>query len=50
MRVVVTDGRRFVMERDLRGALDRLVAEGEGEGQSSATDQIRNRLLEASSR
>ena len=50
VRVVVTDGRRFVMERDLRGALDRLVAEGEGEGQSSATDQIRNRLLEASSR
>jgi len=46
VRVVVTDGRRFVMERDLRRALDRLVAEG----QPSATDQSRNRLLEASSR
>jgi uncharacterized membrane protein (UPF0182 family) len=46
VRVVVTDGRRFVMEQDLGRALERLVAEGP----AAASAQSRNKLLEASSR
>jgi uncharacterized membrane protein (UPF0182 family) len=47
VRVVVTDGRRFVMEKDLRQALARLVSSTPSPGVDSTTGALMNGRLAA---